>query len=639
MGSGLDKIKRKAPAKAPDQNNQDVYTITSPTKTTFLYSFGQRNTESNYMNIGDVFRDQDTQIITIPLDSTAASQDNSEYIRRIGLAASSCKNDNAQDDTNTTHVRREADGRQDETDWQINENVIVDVDSDCEESDYQSLGDSGCGSTRSACANSQTCLGHKTDYIPIGNIISEEDPVSLLPKMAEVFRPLIVDSILVSEILPYMTLQVDKSRLLCIEKSSTKEAVSILLDQIIASEELGKWTMFLDALKRTGYEYVAKLLMGETEKDLTVHRKLLQIFTPHIVENLDPKELTDILFAKDLISMADKEEIENKQKYKNTSAATLVLLDRIPRRKDNWFEEFVVALRECGYEFVADELNIQECIPSPACKGMQYQSPPKPRPCVNRPSTGAAHPTSASGEEARSQENLYEEENMAMDEEEEKFIKEKGLLMKILDEKQRKAQQRKQIEALKQNIEELDKDELETEDRKRKEILRQEKESLIKKHDEKRQLAELQLEIEQLKKNTTELENACNENSQYYSSDKQNEGQNHIKSSPYVEIENPGETAQSILIKAEVKIIAKELLENEIVPDIIATVTSRIITALQQPNNENNLDYSNIMCNLKSLNFESLHPAPVFQNDTLSMEAMQDNKHDYDYMLHDKEAY
>ena len=44
-----------------------------------------------------------------------------------------------------------------------------------------------------------------------------------------------------------------------------------------------------------------------------------------------------------------------------------------------------------------------------------------------------------------------------MDEEEEKFIKEKGLLMKILDEKQRKAQQRKQIEALKQNIEELDK--------------------------------------------------------------------------------------------------------------------------------------------------------------------------------------
>ena len=50
-------------------------------------------------------------------------------------------------------------------------------------------------------------------------------------------------------------------------------------------------------------------------------------------------------------------------------------------------------------------------------------------------------------------------------------------------------------------------DELETEDRKRKEILRQEKESLIKKRDEKRQLAELQLEIEQLKKNTTELEN------------------------------------------------------------------------------------------------------------------------------------
>ena len=113
-----------------------------------------------------------------------------------------------------------------------------------------------------------------------------------------------------------------------------------------------------------GYEYIARKLMGETETDLTVQKKLLHIFTPHIVDNLDPKQLTDSLFAKDLISVADKEEIENKQKFENTTAATLVLLDRIPRRKDNWLSEFVVTLRECGYKFVADELSVHECIPS-----------------------------------------------------------------------------------------------------------------------------------------------------------------------------------------------------------------------------------------------------------------------------------
>ena len=74
----------------------------------------------------------------------------------------------------------------------------------------------------------------------------------------------------------------------------------------------------------------------------------------------------------------------------------------------------------------------------------------------------------------------------------------------------------------------------------------------------------------------------------------------------------------------------KELLRIKIVPEIVTTVTSEIIKALQQLSNENNLDYSNIMHDLKSLKFESLQPSPVFQNDTLSMQAMNNIEHDYD---------
>ena len=34
--------------------------------------------------------------------------------------------------------------------------------------------------------------------------------------------------------------------------SSPKQATRLLLDRLIASEELGKWTTFLDALKTVG---------------------------------------------------------------------------------------------------------------------------------------------------------------------------------------------------------------------------------------------------------------------------------------------------------------------------------------------------------------------------------------------------
>ena len=36
------------------------------------------------------------------------------------------------------------------------------------------------------------------------------------------------------------------------EKESPRKSVSKLLDQLIASEELGKWTAFLDALSAAG---------------------------------------------------------------------------------------------------------------------------------------------------------------------------------------------------------------------------------------------------------------------------------------------------------------------------------------------------------------------------------------------------
>lgn len=255
----------------------------------------------------------------------------------------------------------------------------------------------------------------------------------------------------------------------------------------------------------------------------------------------------------------------------------------------------------------------------------------KPKPCTNRPATKVARQKSASDEESRCRGNVCEEDKLDTDEEEKQFKREKELLMKTRDEKQRKAQRLKEIASLKQDIRELENEEMERDEIKKQEALRQEKETLIKTLLKKKELAKFQREIEQLKKRIGETENADDENLQEsYISEEKYEGQDRIKKSRYVEIECPGQTSQILVEKAELEEMMKELLRIKIVPDIVTTVTSEIIKALQRLSSENNLDYSNIMRDLKPLKFESLQPSPVFQNDTLSMQAMNNIEHDYD---------
>ena len=55
-------------------------------------------------------------------------------------------------------------------------------------------------------------------------------------------------------------------------------------------------------------------MSGETEVDLSIQKEILQKLTPEIVHNLEPGELIDCLFANDIISVNDKEEIECEMK-------------------------------------------------------------------------------------------------------------------------------------------------------------------------------------------------------------------------------------------------------------------------------------------------------------------------------------
>ena len=66
--------------------------------------------------------------------------------------------------------------------------------------------------------------------------------------------------------------------------------------------------------------YLVNTLLGDTTRDTTDQKNILKIFTPAIVNNLLPSQLIHYLFAKDVISQTDREEIESALKNRGTTA-------------------------------------------------------------------------------------------------------------------------------------------------------------------------------------------------------------------------------------------------------------------------------------------------------------------------------
>lgn len=100
------------------------------------------------------------------------------------------------------------------------------------------------------------------------------------------------------------------------------------------------------------------ILRGDTEVDHSIQREILQKLSAKLAGELEPGDLIDHLYAKDVISVADKEEICCELKNRGPSAASLMLLDRVPRRNQNWYREFLDVLRACKFDHVVDELEM-----------------------------------------------------------------------------------------------------------------------------------------------------------------------------------------------------------------------------------------------------------------------------------------
>ena len=98
---------------------------------------------------------------------------------------------------------------------------------------------------------------------------------------------------------------------------------------------------------------------GEVSKDVyQKYRKMLRMNkTTHILK-LNPDDLLDLLSSEEgIIDQKDVEHIKAEQTKKGQTAATIVLLDRIWRKRENWFTSFLTVLQNKEYGYIVQQID------------------------------------------------------------------------------------------------------------------------------------------------------------------------------------------------------------------------------------------------------------------------------------------
>ena len=117
-------------------------------------------------------------------------------------------------------------------------------------------------------------------------------------------------------------------------------------------------------LQTTGYKYIVDTLRGEEKIDHTYQTQYLKIITPVLRQLIVPYEILPALWACDVISSEDKEEVVQTERNFGSLAATDKLLDMVPRRHPFWYSHLVDALTNAGRNEAADMLAIPEILDS-----------------------------------------------------------------------------------------------------------------------------------------------------------------------------------------------------------------------------------------------------------------------------------
>lgn len=175
-----------------------------------------------------------------------------------------------------------------------------------------------------------------------------------VPTLVNLYKPLIVRCARGTDLLSHLKDAIDEQGRQEVRQISRNKgdiaSMECLLAYLEVSEHPQKWNMFVDALENNEYHYLADALKGqEVPKDVFVKfRKLLMEHNVQFIGRLNPTEVLPELNKRKVLSDIDRENIEAEQRTQGNICATNVLLDRVWRRHQNWYEELLDVLSN-GY--------------------------------------------------------------------------------------------------------------------------------------------------------------------------------------------------------------------------------------------------------------------------------------------------
>ncbi|XP_060069486.1 antiviral innate immune response receptor RIG-I-like [Ylistrum balloti] len=174
----------------------------------------------------------------------------------------------------------------------------------------------------------------------------------LIEKRVCLFQAHIIECVFAHELLVSLTF-LDKGKKQEIRQIKEREgdikAMEKLLEIIKETPEKGKWTTFVQSLLEADFEHLATALKGGEDIDSfgsSQHQKLIELLSPSLIKKLNPMNLVQCLVSYGVLSRTDKEQIEAEKYSRGDIAASVVLLDRIPRRHKEWYDFFLQAIHE-----------------------------------------------------------------------------------------------------------------------------------------------------------------------------------------------------------------------------------------------------------------------------------------------------
>lgn len=180
--------------------------------------------------------------------------------------------------------------------------------------------------------------------------------------MIKIFQPLLLITVKVRHLIPYLPFLSDSKKVLAIEARNARAAMIYLLDELTSHRHTAtqNWQQFVNALEKCGYRYIVEVLSTIGPVDHTYQREYVRIVSPILRQLITPSKLTPKLWAAAVITSEDKDDIARIERENGPVHATDSLLECLPRNHTYWYLHFIDALTENKVNKAVEILNIAE---------------------------------------------------------------------------------------------------------------------------------------------------------------------------------------------------------------------------------------------------------------------------------------